>query len=328
MRNKSGQFAYGIPKIGAFDGYGKYHRVKIASLSKTALLHALNNGGLAIKIGGFHVCLATPIPDLADHLSKLYGQFEIIDKSVEFVDFYTSLIPTPGLRRFFRPQVNFSFDGYFPFKPIPYNQASALFEWGLNWCVASHSQQFLIIHAAVVERNGRAVIFPGTPGSGKSTLSAALVCKGWRLLSDEMALLSLADGLVYPMPRPISLKNRSIDVIRQFHAEAVFGKVVNDTLKGTVGHLRPPDSSVSLATTPAQPAVVVFPKYEAQSATVLQPLSKGRALIKLAENSFNYNILGVHGFQALARLIDASACYDFKYSCLDEAIALFTELTD
>jgi predicted ATPase len=30
------------------------------------------------------------------------------------------------------------------------------------------------------------VILPAPPGSGKSTLCAALVTRGWRLLSDEL----------------------------------------------------------------------------------------------------------------------------------------------
>src|SRR3546814_10587342 len=88
-----------------------------------------------------------------------------------------------------------------------------MLEWGLNWCIGAHGHQFLIIHAAVIARNGLAAILPGAPGSGKSTLTACLVHNGWRLLSDEMALVSLQDGGLTALARPISLKNRSIDLI-------------------------------------------------------------------------------------------------------------------
>ncbi len=299
--------------------------MKLASLSKKALINSLNSSGLRLKIGGFNVCLLSSIPEVAEHLLSLYGAFDVINDH-DFIDFYTSLTPPSIVRRYFRAQVNFSFDGYVPFKPLPYKQASALFEWGLNWCIANHSHQYLVIHAAVVECNGQAFILPGTPGSGKSTLCAALVCSGWRLLSDEMTLLSVVDGLVYPVPRPISLKNRSLDVIRKFSPDVVMGQVVNNTAKGAIGHVRPPDKSVDLGEIPAKPAKLIFPKYLEGSKTDLTPLSKSRALLKLAENCFNYNILGVQGFNRVGELIDTSDCYDFKYSNLNEAIALFTEL--
>jgi HprK-related kinase A len=299
--------------------------MKLATLSKSEVLQSVKTGGLRLKIGGFNVCLFSPIPEVVDHLLCLYGAFDLVNDE-DFIDFYTSLAPPSKVRRYFRAQVSFSFDGHVPFKPLPYKQASALFEWGLNWCIANHSHQYLVIHAAVVELNGQAFIFPGTPGSGKSTLCAALVCSGWRLLSDEMTLLSVADGLVYPVPRPISLKNRSLDVIRNFSPDVVMGQVINDTAKGAIGHVRPPDESVDLCETPAKPAKLIFPKYLEGSKTDLTPLSKSRALLKVAENCFNYNILGVQGFTSASDLIEASDCYEFSYSSLEEAVALFAEL--
>jgi HprK-related kinase A len=299
--------------------------VKLSTLSKNSLAHLLKHSGCKFKVSAFNVCLSTPIDTVADHLLRFYGAFELLDEH-QFIDFNVSVAAPNPLRRWLRPQVVFSFDGYLPFKPLPYSHASALFEWGLNWCVASQSQQFLIVHAAVAEYNGQAFIFPGTPGSGKSTLCAALVYSGWRLLSDEMALISLADGLVYPVPRPISLKNQSLEVIKQFAPHAVMGSIVPDTSKGTVGHLRPPDRSVELGTTPARPAKLIFPKYQRGSTTTLTPVSKARGFIKAAENCFNYSVLGADGFNSLGRLCEAVDSYDFSYSELDQAIALFTEL--
>ena len=257
---------------------------KISSLSKEQLQHNIKNG-LGFRIGSFNVRLVSPVVEIVNHLQNLYAAYELLDKD-DFVDFHVQLTSPSKLRRYFRPQVNFFFDGTAPFKPLPYEQAAAMFEWGLNWCIANYSNQYLIIHAAVVERNGQAFIFPGTPGSGKSTLCAALVCSGWRLLSDEMTLLSTSDGQIYPVPRPISLKNQSIDVIQKFSPPVVFGQVVNDTAKGTVGHLRPPELSVQSGTKPAQPAKLIFPKYKPTSETELTSVSKGTsyayALLKIA----------------------------------------------
>ena len=297
----------------------------IASLSKSQLQQAIIKG-LDFKVGCFNVRLVSPIVELVTHLHHLYGANELLAKE-DFIDFHVQLSSPSTLRRYFRPQVNFFLDGYAPFKPLPYVQASALFEWGLNWCIASHANQYLIIHAAVVERNGQAFILPGTPGSGKSTLCAALVNQGWRLLSDEMTLLSTHDGQIYPVPRPISLKNQSIDVIKKRSPQSVFGQIVNDTVKGTVGHFCPPELSVQMGEYPVFAAKLIFPKYKQGAETELSTLSKSKALLRAAGDCFNYNLLGVQGFDSLSGLVEQCACYEFHYSNLDEALILFTELS-
>ena len=90
----------------------------------------------------------------------------------------------------------------------------------MNWCIAGHAHHYLMLHAAVLEKNGQAVILPGDPGAGKSTLTALLALSGWRLLSDEITLIDRDDGLIVPLARPVSLKNASIDVVRAFSSDA------------------------------------------------------------------------------------------------------------
>ncbi|MDO9164297.1 MAG: HprK-related kinase A [Methylococcaceae bacterium] len=298
----------------------------IESLPKHQLKHQIVNG-LRFRLGCFNICLTSSIADVSDHIQRLYGPHQLINEN-DFIDFHVDLSAPSKLRRYFRPQVSFYFDGYVPFKPLPYAQAAAFFEWGLNWCIANHSNQYLIMHAAVVERNGLAFIFPGTPGSGKSTLCAALVCSGWRLLSDEMTLLSMTDGKIYPVPRPVSLKNKSIEVIQQFSPGAEFGQLVTGTAKGSISHMCAPEQSIQLSNQPAVPSKLIFPKYTPDSETELTPLSKGRAMLSAAENAFNYSVLGVQGFEKLAEMIEQCDCFEFKYSKLEEAIALFSALSD
>ncbi len=238
------------------------------------------------------------------------------------IDFRIDIDSPTRLRRWFRPQVNFDFDGVRPFKPLPINQAFAMFEWGLNWVVANHAHQFAIVHSATLEKNGRGYIFPGAPGSGKSTLCAALVCRGWRLLSDEMALISIVDGLIWPIPRPVSLKNASIDIIRNFSHDVFLGDVVADTAKGNIAHMRPPKASVNAANVPVKPFAVMFPTYRAGASTEFIEITKGQTLMRLAENCFNYPVLGADGFNCLADAVSQTRCHTVTYSDLNEVIAL------
>lgn len=276
------------------------------------------------KSGNLSVSLQTSMPTVQQHCELIYKNFPKPSET-DFIDFHVSVNPVSGYRRWLKPQAQFSFDGYEPFAPLPIQQAPAFFEWGLNWCIANNSHQYLIIHSAIVEKNGVGILLPGTPGSGKSTLCAALVCQGWRLLSDEMALLSLADGLIYPAPRPVSLKNQSIQVIKAFSPEAVFSDIVPDTTKGDIAYMCVPEDSLQRAI-PVKPAFLVFPHYRAESEPELTPLAKSRAFMSLAENAFNFNILGALGFNAMANLIDKVECYDFSYPDLTSALKGINEI--
>jgi hypothetical protein len=101
---------------------------------------------------------------------------------------------------------------------------------------------------------------------------------------------------------------------------------VDDTTKGTIAHLKAPRESIARAAEPARPACIVFPRWEAGAAIALEALPKARAFMQVADNSFNYQVLGARGFAALGGLIDASDAYTFRYSSLPQAMALFERL--
>lgn len=300
--------------------------MKLLQLSPAELRRQLAGGGVWIRTGPFSLKLQSRFPLVAEGLAELYGQFEVRSAHEAFADFHVSVNPPASLRRWVRPQAAFSFDGTQPFKPLPRDQAFPMLEWGLNWCVSTQAHQYLIIHAAVVEKNGLAAILPAPPGSGKSTLTAGLVLSGWRLLSDELTLIDRKTGLIQPLPRPVSLKNQSIDVIRQFSPDAFINRASHDTIKGTVAHMRPPRDSVMRQHETARPGWVIFPKWEAGAPATLTPRSKAQTFMFLAQNAFNYSHLGADGFRVGTALIDQTACYDFSYSALSEAIAMFDQL--
>jgi HprK-related kinase A len=298
----------------------------VSTLSRTELGERLAAGALRLQTGEFVSCIRSPIPSVADGIGLLYADYPVRD-GADFADFHINLIPTGGLRRWFRPQVRFDCDGVAPFQPLPLAQAFPMFEWVMNWAVSSRANRYLIIHSAVVEKDGLAAILPAPAGSGKSTLCAALVAKGWRLLSDELALVRLGSGELIPLPRPISLKNASIDIIRRYTPGAVFSPEVADTVKGTVAHLKAPADSVARAGQPARPAWIIFPKYQAGAVPTLVPVAPAHAFMDLAGNAFNYSLLGAAGFEAMAGLINSTLAYQFSYSALDDAVDLFSRLT-
>ena len=293
----------------------------ISSLSVEQVYRDLSNQGLTLEIGPFCVRASSTIKSVAEHFKLMYHDYSIV--SGAFADFHISLKRPNGIRHLIYPQVDFYSDIEKPFKPLPLNQANPFFEWGLNWCIATMSHQYLIIHAAVVAKGNNALLLPGSPGAGKSTLCAALIHRGWRLLSDEMALIDPYTCSVTPVPRPVSLKNSSIDVIRQFEPKAVLGPIFEDTHKGSVTHMKAPRLSTQQKNNSAIIRWVVFPKYQANSKIEISQANSARVLMDLVGQAFNFGMLGLTAFQTLENIVNKTDTFYFRYSNLEDAINWF-----
>ena len=76
------------------------------------------------------------------------------------------------------------------------------------------------------------------------------------------------------------------------------------------------------------PTAIIFPKYRKGANIELSPLSKGRTFLELAENSFNYHILGSTAFGALTAMLDQCECFRLNYQNLDDAYTTLGNLID
>jgi len=288
-------------------------------------LAALATRGVQVSLGPFLVHVRSDLPGVHDYLHHLYADFPVA--AGEGGHFDIAVVASPGLRRWIRPQANVIVNGERPFLPLPGNLAGAGFEWSLNWCVGNQAPRWVAVHAAVLERDGRALILSAESGAGKSTLCAALVLKGWRLFSDEFALIDPDSGRLTPLPRPISLKNASIEIIRGRSADVVFGSEGVDIEGARFVHMKPPLDSVRRAREEATPAWVVLPRWAASRPTKLEPVAKAHALLRMTDQSFNYNHLGAKGFECVAELVRRSECCTLEYSDLDDVLTRLESVT-
>lgn len=282
------------------------------------LRERLTDEGLNLKVGPYNYAIRSNLQDVHDGISTLYTDFSLASPE-EFVDFSISL-ESRGIWQRARGEAQFLFDEQSPFDPIPDGQAYAFLEWGMNWCVSLHTNEYLKLHAAVVARNGAAVIMPGVPGAGKSTLCAALGLSGWRVLSDEHAMIPPGSTDVVPLYRPVSLKNESLAVIRQFSSDAIIGPISRETHKGVVGHLKADLDSHSHDALPLPVRAMIFPTYSTDQEQRLVPRRRTESFLLAAYHSFNYSLLCEAGFEAMKTLVEHVQCYDLFYHDLDWAI--------
>lgn len=288
---------------------------------------ALSEPGIGIRLGPFNAFLQARLTPLYEPLYALYADYPVVAEDSVF-SLRAGLQPVRRFPRVLRKLVRFTVDGRMPHEDMPRDQALAVLEWGINLVIAMRSHCFLMLHSAVLERNGEALLLPAAPGFGKSTLCAALAHRGWRLLSDEFGLVRPGTREFIAVPRPMALKNESIDVIRGFAPEAYIGPSIPGTRKGTVAHVKPPTSSVCRQAEPAVVRRVVFPRWEAGAVLRLEPLSKAEAFMMLAMNAFNYELLGEAGYKTACDVVADSSCWRMVYSDLDEAVASLHGLAD
>lgn len=286
--------------------------------------YRLAHGEIPLRIGPYIYRLQSNLSTVAAGIRTLYADFRLADRA-EFVDYHVALSRSGILQRL-RGEAEFLFDSKNPFDTIPVGQAYAFLEWGMNWCVSLHTNEYLKLHAAAVSRGDSVVILPGIPGAGKSTLCAALGLSGWRILSDEHAMIPPNTTQVIPLCRPVSLKNESIEVIKSFSSNAIFGPVSTETHKGVVAHMKADlhPQSHDMKSLPAR--VMIFPRYSRDDPQRLTPRRQTDSFILAAYHSFNYSLLCEQGFEAMRTLIDNVDCYDLVYRDLDWAIKVMDEM--
>lgn len=301
--------------------------MRVSEVAPKELSLRLSSDGIGLDFGAARARIRTTIPEVAGMVARVYGGYAA-ESPVGMFDVTLDLHRAHGARGYLRPQCELRCDGVPELEPFPLDTPLPLLEWGTNYALARRLYCYLLLHAAVIERGGRAIVMPALPGSGKSTLTAALMLRGFRLLSDEFGVVRLHDVRLLPMLRPVALKNESIDVIERFEPAALMGPRFPKTQKGTVSHLAPLAAHVDARHVPASPSVVLFPRFDRNVQLELESVTKPRAFARLAVNSFNYHALGPEAFEALGRLVDESSCWQLRYGDLDAAIGAISRLLD
>ncbi|MEP2652290.1 MAG: HprK-related kinase A [Paraglaciecola sp.] len=280
-----------------------------------------------VDVGQYRFCFENCPPKIVKYFEQMYDESLSFEKRDD-IDYFLSVNYTSVLRRFVKPQVCLYIDNQRPFNPVHPDLLMPSVEWGMNWCIASLDYSKLLIHSSVLVKNGKAIIFPATPGSGKSTLSAYFALHGWHLYSDEMAIINFNSNTVKPMHRPASMKNKSIEVIKRYCDEASLSETTFNTHKGDIAHVKLKTRQQFDLLEDAKIVAVVFPKFKVGSELLIQEITKVEGFAKLVHHSFNYSVLGETGFSTLKAVVENCTFFTSHFSSYDGMGMFLQELVD
>lgn len=173
----------------------------------------------------------------------------------------------------------------------------------------------MLLHAAAVARDGKALVLAGKTGAGKTTLATWLVCRGFDYLTDELVHVDMQATCVSGFARPLHLKEP---------AHALFAGVIDmdggDAIMASpLGtHVSPNRLGVRVARR-ARPCALVLPAYRAGAPLDLRPLAKAQAATRLMGCLVNARERPQHAFGEVAGLVQAVPAFAMTYSDLEEA---------
>lgn len=153
--------------------------------------------------------------------------------------------------------------------------------------VCRFSDMEVALHAAAVAVNDRRIILPAKTGSGKSTLSAAMLAEGFRFCSDDLILLAGPDMWVIPASFCFVLKQGSWEIAAT-PTPAVAKLETHERVDGkSIRYLPPSPASQIVDRHERLPtSYLVFPLFDPSAPNEFSPLTSAEALIRLAESGY------------------------------------------
>jgi hypothetical protein len=196
--------------------------------------------------------------------------------------------------------------------------------WLFAEAVAAHTDGCQLHGGAVANEHG-AILLLAPSGHGKTTLTLALMARGFTPFTDDIILLDPHTLAVQPFPRCFHVDAGTTQVIQQlsckegYHMPSLECLEVENTLEEALH--RPLQWG-----TPQVPSLIVFPEYRPGAALYLKRLRPAQTWMLLINNLMVLPAEAPSRFGTLRALVDRVQAYQMVHSNLDETITALEQL--
>ena len=177
--------------------------------------------------------------------------------------------------------------------------------------VFDRSPDVLKLHAAVVVREGKALLLLGDSWAGKTTLALRLTEEGWQYFSDDAAVFDTGSTAVRPFPKPPGVKAYSWDQMSHHWTSLA-------------DHFDPPDAAFLIPPPftgsldeEAEPRWLVFLEYDPSEPGRLEAVPQGAATAKVAGHADRVDGATLSRIAQLAR---GCSSYRLAYGSTEQAV--------
>jgi len=277
---------------------------------------------LSIQIGQVGVAIESEQPAAAADLRELYSGFPVCSGE----PLVRLAARREGRSLLGRPRYAIYGDEQRVFARLSTNEVLPHLEWAMNWRVVARANAYIQLHAAALVREERALLLVGRSGTGKSTLAAGLLSRGWGYYGDEIALVDPSTLHVHAYPKAICIKAGSFEVIRRLGLALWRRRHYARAVKGPVGYVRPPASDP--ATLYSRPVhLIVFPQYCGEQGTCVSAMPRGEAAFELARCQVNRGTFGGSAAQRLCTLARSAGCHRLRFGPIEDALDAIERLS-
>lgn len=173
------------------------------------------------------------------------------------------------------------------------------------------------LHAAGVVLRGRAVLMPGEGGRGKSSLTAALACRGHAVLGDDVVLLDAA-GRAHAFRRLIKVEEPARSILGLPAPPEPLGRI------WPAAFYRPADLGSRWAE-PTPVGAIVVPERTDGVETSLVPLRPSELLRELLAGVVLSDRIEPGTFESLTAALADAECWTLRYGTTPEGVETLLE---